>query len=69
MKMREAPGFEMPPRKLFSLKPGGPHLMLVGLKQPFLKGQHIPLVLRFERAGEVRIDLEVQSSGAAKPHH
>jgi copper(I)-binding protein len=69
MKMREAPGFETPPRKLLSLKPNGPHLMLVGLKQPLLKGQHIPLLLRFERAGEVRVELEVRSSGAAKPHH
>jgi periplasmic copper chaperone A len=68
MKMREAPGLEMPPRKLLTLKPGGPHLMLVGLKQPLLKGQHIPLMLRFERAGEVRVELEVQASGAAKPH-
>jgi len=68
MKMREAAGFEMPPRKLLSLKPSGPHLMLVGLKQPLLKGQHIPVTLRFERAGEVRVELEVQASGAAKPH-
>ena len=69
MKMRESAGFEMPPRKHLTLKPSGPHLMLVGLKQPLLKGQHIPLTLRFERAGEVRVELEVQSSGAAKPHH
>ena len=67
MKMREAPGFSMPPRKLLSLKPNGPHLMLVGLRQPLLKGQHIPLLLQFERAGEVRVELEVRSSGATKP--
>jgi copper(I)-binding protein len=43
--------------------------MLVGLKQPLLKGQHVPLTLRFERAGEVHVVLEVMASGAAKPHH
>jgi copper(I)-binding protein len=69
MKMREAAGFQMPARKPLSLKPGGPHLMLVGLKQPLLKGQHIPITLRFERAGEVRVEMEVQASGSAKPHH
>ena len=69
MKMREAPGFAMPPRKSFSLKPGGQHLMLIGLKQQLLKGQHIPIMLRFERAGEVRLELEVKASGAGKPHH
>src|SRR5689334_18092978 len=67
MKMREAAAFEMPPRKHLTLNPGGPHLMLVGLKQQLLKGQHIPITLRFERAGEVRVELEVQASGAAKP--
>jgi periplasmic copper chaperone A len=69
MKMREAPGFPTPPRKTVTLKPGGSHLMLTGLKQPFLKGQHIPITLRFERAGEVHVELEVRASGAAKPHH
>lgn len=68
-KMRETPGFELPPRKLLVLRPGAAHLMLVGLRQPLLKGQHIPIILRFERAGEVRVELEVQASGAAKPHH
>ena len=69
MKMREAPGFAMPPRKSLSLKPGGQHLMLIGLKQPLLKGQHIPIMLQFERAGVVRVELEVKASGAGKPHH
>jgi hypothetical protein len=69
MKMREVPAFELPARKHLVLRPGGAHFMLVGLKQPLLKGQHIPLMLRFERAGEVRVELEVQAAGAVKPHH
>lgn len=67
MKMRETPAFELPARKHLALRPGGAHLMLVGLKQPLLKGQHIPLTLRFERAGEVRVELEVLAGSAAKP--
>jgi hypothetical protein len=69
MKKREAPYFELPARKQLVLHPGGAHLLLVGLKQPLLKGQHVPLTLRFERAGEMHVELEVQASGGAKPRH
>jgi copper(I)-binding protein len=68
-KMREAPRLELPARKQLVLRPGGAHLMLVGLRQPLLKGQHIPLTLRFERAGEAHVELEVQSGGAVKLRH
>jgi hypothetical protein len=68
-KMREVPHFELPARKQLVLHPGGAHLLLVGLKQPLLKGQHVPLTLRFERAGEMHLELEVQASGAAKSRH
>lgn len=68
MKMREAPVFELPARKHLVLRPGGAHFMLVGLRQPLLKGQRIPLTLQFERAGDVRVELEVRAGGAAKPH-
>jgi len=69
MKMREVTSFEAPARKRLILKPGGTHLMIVGLRKPFVKGQRIPLTLRFERGGEVRVDLEVQPGGSTKPHH
>jgi copper(I)-binding protein len=34
-----------------------------------VKGQRIPLTLRFERGGDVRVELEVQPGGSTKPHH
>ena len=46
------------------LKPGGMHLMLLGLKQPLQPGQSVPLTLRFEKAGEVPVQLQVQGTGA-----
>jgi periplasmic copper chaperone A len=67
--MREAKSFEIPGRQRFSLRPGGPHLMLVGLAKPLEKGQRIPLVLRFQRAGELQVELEVQAADSRKPHH
>jgi copper(I)-binding protein len=58
-RMREVKGYEIPARGSFELKPGGAHLMLVNIKAPFKDGDKIPLTLRFERAGEVKIELQV----------
>lgn len=69
MKMREVPGLDVPARKHLVLRPGGAHLMLVAPRKAFAKGQRIPLVLRFERGGEVRVELEVRTVGATKPRH
>jgi periplasmic copper chaperone A len=43
--------------------------MLVGLKKPLVKGDRLPLTLRFERAGELQVELEVQAADTRKPHH
>ena len=69
MKMRERTDFEVPARQRLVLQPGGSHLMIVGLRKPFAKGDRIPLTLRFERAGEVTIELEVQPADSRRPHH
>jgi hypothetical protein len=64
MRMREVPGYEVPGRGRVELKPGGAHLMLVDIKRPFKAGEKIPLTLRFEKAGEVKVELEVRATGA-----
>ena len=69
MKMREVKGFEVPARQRLTLRPGGLHLMIIGLKQPLTMGGRVPLTLRFERAGEIKIELEVQAADSRKPHH
>ena len=69
LKMREAPGLDVPARQRLTLRPGGSHLMLVGLKKPLATGERIPLTLRFERAGELKIEVEVQPGDSRKPHH
>jgi copper(I)-binding protein len=69
LKMREVKDFPVPARQRLTLRPGGSHLMLVGLKQPLVKGGRVPLTLRFERAGELQIELEVQPGDSRKPHH
>lgn len=47
------------------VKPGGYHLMLFGLKQKLHLGDKLPLVLTFERAGEIRATAEVSKKALA----
>jgi copper(I)-binding protein len=69
LKMREVKSFEVPARQRLTLRPGAAHLMIVGLKAPLTKGGRVPLTLRFERAGELKIELEIQPVDSSKPHH
>lgn len=69
LKMREVPSVEVPPGRSRMLRPGSLHLMLVNIRKPLVRGESIPLTLRFERAGELAIELEVQSAQAREPHH
>jgi hypothetical protein len=64
LRMREVKAYDVPARGSFELKPGGAHLMLVNLKAPLKQGEKIPVVLRFERGGEVKVELEVRGLAA-----
>jgi copper(I)-binding protein len=69
MRMRQVKDFEIRARERITLRPGGAHLMLVDITRPLQKGERFPVTLRFERAGELQIEVEVQDIGARKPHH
>jgi copper(I)-binding protein len=69
MKMRQVKAFEIPARERYELRPSGPHLMLVDITRPLKKGERFTMKLRFERAGELEIQLEVQELGSRRPHH
>lgn len=49
------------------LKPGGLHIMLIGLKAPLKQGESFPLTLNFEKAGTVTVSVPVQGPGAKAP--
>ena len=68
-KMRQLRAFEIPGRERLELRPGGAHLMLVDLVAPLKKGERFSMTLRFERAGELEVQFEVQELGSRKPHH
>lgn len=68
-KMRQLRSFEIPARERLALSPGGAHLMLVDIAQPLKKGERFSMTLRFERAGEMEVQFEVQEMGARHPRH
>ena len=63
MKMREVPGYDVPAKGTFELKPGGAHLMFVDLKRPFKEGEKVPVKLKFEKAGEIGAEFHVGRLG------
>lgn len=68
MRMRELPGgLEIPAGATVTLKPGGFHIMLVGLKAPLKQGTMVPAELRFQRAGKVKINFKVEAIGYGGP--
>jgi copper(I)-binding protein len=59
----------LPARKSITLEPGGLHLLLADLERPLPKGERFILLLRFERSGELSIEVEVQSADSKRPRH
>jgi len=65
MKMRPlGKGLEIKPGQTVEFKPGGYHLMFVGLKAQFEEGQHVKATLEFEKAGSVAVEFAVRGIGA-----
>jgi hypothetical protein len=69
MRMRKVEQIDVTGGATTELKPGGLHIMLIGLTAPLVQGGRVPLTLRFERAGEVRVELDVQAAGARGAAH
>ena len=74
MTMRALPdGLLLPAGKPVTLKPGGLHLMLLGLKQALKAGDTVPVTLVIEGADKKRETLEIKAPvralGAAAPDH
>ena len=59
MEMRQVDAIELPAGKTVELKPGGLHVMFIGLKQPLAIGSKVPVTLKFEKAGEVKVEFDV----------
>lgn len=58
-------GLPVPAGATVALKPGGWHMMLMGLKQPLRAGDHYPATLTFKKAGKVTVQFSVQTTAPA----
>jgi copper(I)-binding protein len=61
MSMAEVFGIEIPAGEQAELKPGGYHVMLIGLNQELNAGQTVSLRLVFQNAGEIVVEAEVRN--------
>lgn len=63
MRMRPLDGVEVKAGGRAELKPGGIHIMLIGLRTPLKVGEKFPVTLSFEKAGEIEIMVTVERPG------
>ncbi len=66
MKMRAVPSLPVPAGAMVSMKPGGYHIMLTGLKKPLVAGETFPLTLTFAHSAAVTVDVKVRGLGQDK---
>lgn len=59
-KMQEVSRIEVSPGNPIEMKPGGYHVMLMGLVEPLATGSTITVTLKFSKAGEVSVEVPVQ---------
>lgn len=63
MQMRHVPdGWVIPAGETHMLMRGGDHVMFMGLAAPFTDGEMVTVTLVFEKAGEITIEVPVDST-------
>jgi copper(I)-binding protein len=62
VKMRKVPAIEVPMHGKAELKPGGYHVMFIGLKAPLKEGAMVMIKLKFEKGGEVMVHMPVRKA-------
>ncbi|MSP88933.1 MAG: copper chaperone PCu(A)C [Alphaproteobacteria bacterium] len=67
MRMRLIATIEVSPGEPSVLKPGGLHVMLIGLKAPLKAGESFALDLIFEKAGTIPVKVAIGAVGAREP--
>jgi copper(I)-binding protein len=67
MRMRALENIIVPAGESVTLKPGGHHVMLMGLTRKLKEGDSFPLTVIFAKAGQMRISVKVGKMGAAGP--
>lgn len=61
MRMHPVAKFEIPAKGTLELKPGGQHIMLLGLRPELKSGDVVKIDLRFEKAGLITIETPIRA--------
>jgi copper(I)-binding protein len=61
MTMRPVTALDVPADTAVELKPGGYHVMLIGMKKPLAKGDKVPIKLTFQSKGGAKSTVEIQA--------
>ena len=64
MRMRHIKSIPVPAQGSVTLKPGGHHIMMMGLTHKLKKGEEFPLTLVFEKVGKVTVRVKIKHAGA-----
>ena len=70
-RLREAAA-KLTPRKLAATPAGSKYparVLLVGIASPLVPGTRLTVTLRFEKAGEITLDVPVRDARAETEHH
>jgi periplasmic copper chaperone A len=60
MRMRQVDAIDVPAGETTALRPGGLHVMLIGLEDRLVQGEQFPLTLVFEAAGPIEVEVTVE---------
>ena len=60
--MSQTPQIVLPAGETVALKPGGAHIMMIGLNEALAPGDAASVTLEFEKAGAVEVALEVREA-------
>ncbi len=66
MKMSHVGKIKIPAQGMAALKPGGFHIMMIGLHQPIKEGDQFPLMLTFEKSGNVEVMVKAMKATSMK---
>lgn len=67
MRMRAIDGLDLKAGKTVEFKPGGLHVMLMGLNKPLNAGDKLPLTLVYEDKAKQRREVQVQAEVRSHP--
>ncbi|MCZ7677081.1 MAG: copper chaperone PCu(A)C [Roseovarius sp.] len=68
MRMQHIERLDIGAGEIVELAPGGYHVMFMGLTEPFVAGDEVPVTLTFENAGEIEVNFTVVEREGGMDH-